>query len=272
MSVNFVAAFHQRRYYVFATYEKHGYDVARDIARATSNTKWRNGLEAELLFYHSNRKDMNLEPLLDAGVKADFGGMIAGKPSNVDVTTNLAFKQANEYADVLRRRGRPYHIALTNLKTEEVELIPIRFPFCSSCGRLAHYLLFLAASDVEAHAAADFSDDQRLVAYCPSCCEVQEKASFSYLIPHLGSTESDLIDYATETEMYTRREVNAKVKKGRVRLVKFFETESNLLLSGLAENAYVITDPRDGDGYWAGELYWKHPLAKDLGKHVNVMI
>lgn len=41
------------------------------------------------------------------------------------------------------------------------------------------------------------------------------------------------------------------------------------MLSALAEEDYMITDPRDGDDYYGGRLLWKHPLTI---KHLDDII
>jgi|GEM_PF-4965236 len=40
-----------------------------------------------------------------------------------------------------------------------------------------------------------------------------------------------------------------------------FESESQKLISALSEGDYIITDPRDADGYPGGRILWVHPLA-----------
>src|ERR687892_256996 len=128
MAFNPINAFHERRRLVFSIYNKSGYDAARQVARESKSPQWQNGLEAELLFYEKRRENLQLSPALDAGEKADFAGIENGKAFHVDVTTNLAFKNASQYAEVMQKQGRPYYVALVDLKREQIELYPLRFP------------------------------------------------------------------------------------------------------------------------------------------------
>src|SRR5437773_827655 len=50
---------------------------------------FRAGLKAELIFFLENQTALQLEPLLDAGVKADFSGFRVGKPVSIDVPANV---------------------------------------------------------------------------------------------------------------------------------------------------------------------------------------
>ena len=70
---NPINAFHSFRRLVYATYEKHGIDTALNLlkdSRALPHIKA--GLKGELLFYYKFFEQFKLEPLLDAGVKADL--------------------------------------------------------------------------------------------------------------------------------------------------------------------------------------------------------
>lgn len=96
------------------------------------------GLRAELYFYDVYQSEFKLEPLLDAGVKADFAGKKDGALTNFDVTTNLKYKDADKYIDVVRKRGRSYQIALVDLKKSCVDFFPIRFPVCPECNGFSH--------------------------------------------------------------------------------------------------------------------------------------
>lgn len=72
-----------------------------------------------------------------------------------------------------------------------------------------------------------------------------------------------------DSPMYTDKEIDEYQKRVSIQTIKFFEKTTGLLLSGLAEDDYVVTDPRDYSGYWDVLLYWKHPLAKDLGRYLG---
>ena len=52
------------------------------------------------------------------------------------------------------------------------------------------------------------------------------------------------------------------MKKEVVSTVQFFEGTSRKMMSGLAEGDYIITDPRNADGFYGGRMLWTHPLAE----------
>ena len=53
------------------------------------------------------------------------------------------------------------------------------------------------------------------------------------------------------------------------REIIYFEKESKLLLSALAEDDYHFTG-KNGDGFYFGKLYWSHPLARDLSNSIDI--
>lgn len=268
MKPNPINAYHEKRRLVFATYNKRGYDDAMEIVIRCKSPQWKSGLAAEILVYDKFRRRMKLQPLLDAGDKADLTGKMGRRMANFDVTTNLKFKDIDEYAEISQDRGILYCIALANLKTEDVEFIPLRFPYCQECKMFAHHILYLVPSASETFAAGGISDDQRVIRYCPSCLEVKEEVDFNYHVPSVASAMDFLKDRVDAG--YPPKEVSDQLKRDFVSTVEFFECESNLLLSALAENGYVVTHPQSGDGYYAGEVHWKHPLAKTLDETIDV--
>ena len=51
------------------------------------------------------------------------------------------------------------------------------------------------------------------------------------------------------------------IKTESISTVQSFESESQKMISAFSEGDYIITDPRDGDGYYGGRILWVHPLA-----------
>jgi hypothetical protein len=67
--------------------------AAKILDESALNQRLVCGTRGELIFYDRCRKQYSLEPLLDAGAKADFTGL---RPSdhvmtNFDVTTNISY-------------------------------------------------------------------------------------------------------------------------------------------------------------------------------------
>jgi hypothetical protein len=272
LNYNPINAFHDSRRMLFATHEKYGYDKALEVLKnkrmpATSKA----GLKAELIVYEKYGKKMKLEPLLDAGVKADFTGKIGNRLVNIDVTTNINYKDIDDYAEISQKRKKLYYIIQVNLKNEEIEFFPLRFPYCPICRKFAHYILYLVPSTSEINAISEISDDQRVIRYCPYCDEYEEKEDYNYLIRSFSPLQEELksSDDIDDSPLYTARQIDKIIQKDCLSTTKFFEKQSKLLISALAENDYVITS-KDGDGYSCGRLHWKHPLAKGLGSEIDM--
>lgn len=270
---NQISAFHDFRRYVFATYEKHGLDAALDLvknSRTLPNIKA--GLNGELLFYDKYFEELKPEPLLDAGVKADFTGIREGKLINFDVTTNLNYKDIDAYVELIQKRKKQYEIVLVNLRNEEIEFFPLKFPICPNCEKFSHYILYLEPPTTEFYRMNNVSDEQTIIQVCSKCGHFVENKTTHFAVDLFGP---DIEQMSEEQDVdgslrYTTEEVKKYQNRESISTIKLFEKDTELLLSGLAENYYVITDPRDADGYWDGMLYWKHPLARDLVQYLNI--
>jgi hypothetical protein len=225
------------------------------------------GLKAELIFYSKFGSKILLEPLLDAGVKADFTGKKNGRLVNFDVTTNIEYKDIDKYVDVIQKRKKTYEIVHINLKSEEILFYPLRFPICR-CGRFSHYILYLEPPMYELNIYAEISDTQILVQYCSNCNYSKRLKTYHYLVPFFSGKLEYLMDRCLDLEEEVCMErVENLVRQDAVSVVKFFEKTSNLLISGVTEN--VIKDEDDvivqyGNNYQHKELHWKHPLAREL--------
>jgi len=255
--------FNKVRRHMFSVYEKtHDFDKALEVLNSYQISKaWKHGLKAELLFYNKFYTKLKLDPLLDAGVKADFSGVRNRQAVNFDVTTNLEYKDINKYANVVQRKRKRYEIALVNLKSEEVEFFPLRFPICQECGLFSHYILFMSRPSRDVTWSQ--STSQALIRHCPNCWEFEIVEEYSYYIPSILVELEELLSLqASEETRDPKFNVNNFVKTESISLVQSFESESQKLISALSEGDYIITDPRNADGYYGGRILWVHPLAK----------
>ena len=270
---NYAAMFHSFRRRVFLNYEEYGYDKTVGLIRNSRvPAHIKAGLNAEVLFYDRYFKIFKLEPLLDARVKADFSGDKNGKFVNFDVTTNVDYKNLDDYIDVVQKRGKPYEIVLTDLKNEEFEFFPLRFPICPRCGKFSHYIVYLEPPSTTFYQTMHTSDQQTLLQYCGKCKYFKNVDGYTYEVHSINSTIEAMsaeVD-VDNSPMYCTHEIQEYRDTESVSIRKFFEKISNFVISGVAENDYVITDPRDGSGYYAGLLHWKHPLAHDLTEYIDV--
>jgi len=216
------------------------------------------GLKAELLFYDRFYTELKLDPLLDAGVKADFCGVRNKKPVNFDVTTNIEYKDINKYVNVVQRKKKRYEIALVNLKSEEVEFFPLRFPICPQCGLFSHYVLFMSRPSSEM--TWSLSTGQALIRHCAHCLEFDLVKEYSYYIPSIFVELQDVYEIHEQTRD-PKFNPNKIVETDSISIVQSFESESQKMMSVLSEGDYIVTDPRNGGGYHGGRILWVHPLA-----------
>lgn len=254
------ALFNKARHHVFSVYEK-----TQDIDKALQVLKKyplvrtsKYGLKAELLFYDRFYTELKLDPLLDAGVKADFSGVRKGKAVNFDVTTNLEYKNINKYVNIIQRKRKRYEIALVNLKSEEVEFFPLRFPICTNCGLFAHYVLFMSRPSSEV--TWSVSTSQALIRHCANCFEFDIIQEYSYQIPSILVQLEDLFEMYEETRDPSL-DPDKFVQNESISIVQSFESESQKMFSTFSEGDYIVADPRNGSGYHGGRILWVHPLA-----------
>ncbi len=258
---------------VLATYEKRGIDIALRVLRnARIPPTMRAGVHGELLFYDQFRAKFRLEPLLDAGSKADFTGKRPRRSTmiNFDVTTNIEYKDVDDYVNCVQIRGKRYEIALVNLKTEEITFFPLRFPICSDCNRFSYYLVYLVPPTTTTYSAANITDEQTIVRYCPWCADGEEIRSYNYEVHSLQATNEYLSSERDvgDSTMYSAKEIREVIDHDAASIIRFFRRLSRLELSGVAENEEKIVGYKD-NFETVGKLYWKHPLAKKLDDEID---
>lgn len=267
------------RYHAFAVYEK-SHDIDRALAVIAKHPvspelvpRFRAGLKGELILYDAEAESMNLDPSLDAGNKTDFYGIMDGRPVNIDVTTNPAYKDINDYAEFSqKRRRRLYAIACVDVRRETYEIFPLRFPLCENCQRFSHDLLFMRQPEGDVHFWA--SQEQRVVRHCPSCETYDELGSYNYFVDSpLFSLRDERSESRADTEEIDDDDFdeNEFLERRAVPIANFFEKLDNRLLSGVAETHYVMTSS-DGDGDWMSRLLWHHKLVRDLDDEISYAI
>lgn len=232
------------------------------------NKRWKNGFIGELVFYDAYRDKLKLAPIEVA--KADFHGFEKKKETFYQVTTSLAYKDPNDFLDFVKR-GKNYTIVLVDPKNYDIEFMPLKLPICKECGSFAHYIFYLNPPTSKMARYSDISDWQDIIQYCNNCeAEPSELETFNYLIhsPIAEAKEIEAEQICPETRISGWR-YDRHLRSVGEHLAKFAKGLSQRIISGVAENEYVVTD-RHGGGYWAGKLLWKHPLMKDLGRYIDV--
>lgn len=112
---------------------------------------------------------------------------------------------------------------------------------------------------------------QTIVQYCPQCGFYDEVKDFSYHIHTFKKEEEFLLSTqdVDDQYMYPSKKVKEMVRNRAKRQILYFEKDSKLLLSALAEDDYRFIG-KNGDGFYFGKFYWSHPLAKDLGNSIDI--
>lgn len=98
---NSASYFNQVRHHVFSTNNKYGVEKAYGCLYGYKPhmlyPTWI-GLKAELDFFSKHEEEYELEVFADCGNKCDFFGNIEGLNfCRIDVTTNIAYKQLQDY-------------------------------------------------------------------------------------------------------------------------------------------------------------------------------
>ncbi len=88
-------------------YETKSMDIALDYINNLKVSKnLKNGLKGEIIFFDRYYHSLKLEALLDAGIKADFVGIQNGQVINFDVTTNLNYKNIEDYCELMKKKKK----------------------------------------------------------------------------------------------------------------------------------------------------------------------
>lgn len=216
------------------------------------------GLEAELSFYHQYYDEFQLEPLLDAGVKADFGGMKDGKLTNFDVTSNLDSKTIEEYSEVRERKSREYEIVLW--KDNEISLYPLKFPKCQICDGVAHDILYLGDSNSSIY--WNCSTGQVVLRYCESCGDYTQMQTHYEIVHSIKNMRLYMEDNLEGR--FTNSDIEKSIQDRSIELINYFEHISNNLFSSICEIESIKYNPVIDEEFIAGRVYWKHPLAEKV--------
>ena len=221
----------------------------------------RSGLDAELSFYHQYLEEYQLEPLLDAGVKADFGGLKDGKLTNFDVTSNLDCKTIEEYTEVRDKRSREYEIALW--KDNQITFFPLKFPKCRTCGGVAHNILYLGDSNSKVY--WNYSTGQVVLQYCENCGDYTRVDTHYEIVNSIKNMQKTM--YENLGNRYTKLDIEKSIINRSIELLNYFEHISENLFSAICEIESNYDSALDEE-FISGKVYWKHPLAENVIENV----
>ncbi|PXX74698.1 hypothetical protein [Rivihabitans pingtungensis] len=221
------------------------------------------GLKAELNFYQKHGREFGLTVAGDMGEHADFAGSYGSQLARFDVTTNINFKQFQDYEPYMGS-GPRYKIALLDQGNFEViDVLDLAFPRCS-CGGYLIPSVILLGQNYNRHGESTWTNDQLLVDVCTGCHEYFERNRFTHhglLSPQEyfdgfdSQEEYDLAIQATEQHL--------------VDAYKYFRREHSDYLMAVGQHDYIVTEP-DGGGYWAINLsFVNQAVAQDMPDEIE---
>src|SRR3990167_595906 len=221
------------------------------------------GLDAELRFFETFRREMKLVPSLDVGDATDFAGSIDGRMHRIDVTTNLDFKRLETY-EPLQAEGDLYKIAVYDGRS--FELVDVNFPFCRMCkeGRVLPTAILLGENH-DREGISRWSHDQILVNICGACGDYEcgDRVSTSYMGDF--SLRYQMLNEANneaEDEGGTKIDVEAEIQAYAASAMRHLRNEFGQFLVAIGGPNYQTYGYKGQDGHWAYEIVKKLPLVQ----------
>jgi len=204
-------------------------------------------LKAELNFYQKHGQEFNLTVAGDMGEHADFAGSYGSLTARFDVTTNLSYKKFRDYEPYMGV-GLRYKIALLDQNNFEVlDVFDLAFPKCDSCGGYLIPCIVLLGQNYNPHGESQWTNDQLLIDVCTGCNEYFEKQR--YMHHGLISPQEHFDAFDTSDDDYEK--VIKSTQQQSLEAYKYFRRQHCDDLMAVGQHNYKITDPREGDGYWA---------------------
>ena len=252
-------------------------DVFKYIAREAYSIPKRDrqktivGLRTEFEFYNTLGKELNLEPALDYSNHVDFTGVMDGKLTRIDVTTNQDFKNMKDYLPFVDC-GQSRYVAL-KLGNNKFKLISMNFPPCpkDDGGRLFDIVLL---SEIGGTEKRPFEGS--LTQYVIRACSVEPEYHNEFVATYegFGSAPSYVDDERLEFYMgqdfftHSKAEIEVIRKKEIDRIVdsyvRFFKSTTKANVVILAEDEYFfVTNIKDYDGFTGTKIWWIEDVVKN---------
>lgn len=223
------------------------------------------GLKAEMQFYDKYKGQFMLDPLLDFGIKADFTGNFYGCPNcRIDVTTNIEYKRLADYFPIQKKDGRKYKIAIMDHKKGElIDVVDLNFPYDDQLKGWWFDLALFMPADVDKDGCSKYNYYQQIVSFNSACPDVSFKLKellTDWYIPDIHTEMQDMWDAHEDDEEY---EIKVDLKRELADTAKFIQKVTGHQIVACAQRNYQIYDPRDGDGDYITQIYWRHPVVMD---------
>jgi hypothetical protein len=218
------------------------------------------GLKAELDFYEKNRNKFQLTVAADVGDCTDFTGLIGTEMVRFDVTTNENVKILSDY-ESHAAEGYSYKLAIVDAGSGDlVDLVDLSFPACSNCGfgRIFDIALLLGEQYLSDGGSSGIYD-QAHFRLCNGCQSLQPLERISTV--GLLDLEAAVTSHCDAGEASSGAEFDScTYLRGSMRYLK---KEMGANVVAVASNRYVITDPRNADGFWETYIPYVRPIARN---------
>jgi hypothetical protein len=234
------------------------YEWMEQTYREQLGSKGYVGLLAELKFYEQFKSEFNLTVAGDMGEHADFSGLFESEITRFDVTTNLDYKNFEDYEPYLSD-GPKYSVVLIDPNNFEVsDVVSLAFERCACGGYMVPFIL-LMDQNCNDKGESQWSNDQIHMKICNNCSEFKE--IYRHTHHFLFSPSEYSAEIPDEMPVSEAKKV---LKQYSLNTYKFFRREFCDELMGIAEYSYRITG-RKGEGYWTFNFYFKNQvLANEL--------
>lgn len=227
------------------------------------------GLKAELGFYKKYRREFSLTVSADVGDHTDFSGLMAKESFRFDVTTNADYKKLKDYEPLQKDIDAKYKIVIVDHSGNIEELIDINFPFCPECeqGRLIDTVVLLS-ENYNNRGEPQSTNDQALIGICNHCqhFEEQNRISTHFLfdfnteVSNALESESSEIEYRQSIGQSYVFDKSKVIQSHSEHVLPYLHKQFDKSIMALCDKVYVVTDPRDADGYYNLKVHWKRKL------------
>ena len=261
------------RKHVFSTYRKDGLKASLKLIdsyhtkKELDNNHYK-GIRAEVGFFDMYNSKLKLWESLDSGNHADFIGSISGVQHGIDVTTNVETKGLEAYSKG-QSNGYKYLVVLVDPDTLKLtEVFNINFPTCTMCSGKLVDVLMLLPSERDSDGLINYQFSQKTVSICSSNPEHRQvEQESNYMTWDFDSYLSELV-HSLDDEVQTNADLSQHIDKYSISNLKFFKKHFRQNLAAIGSPEYIITDPRDGEGYQGTRLYYRTHFSKELLQEV----
>ncbi|HCT53712.1 MAG TPA: hypothetical protein DF712_14760 [Balneola sp.] len=220
------------------------------------------GLLSELIFLENHHDDLDLDPTLDASSHADYRGSYNNVSARFDVTSNLEFKNLEDY-EPMQRKGRPYYIVIVNHERKEIDrIIDINIPFCETCG--GRLINTVVVENVSFTLQGTPTQTERIVKVCSNdLSHNSDYESYQYFVPTMEEEKHYLYENYHEEPDFLQKKLDELPTKYGIDHSKFFSKKLDDKIHACAQDVFRVTD-RDGNGYTETVLFWTTDLVENI--------